>query len=108
MPSTPSVYSLVISRRFAYFRVAKFRVSAVQCHFWGGFDSRQLAMHSEYVVPPFVRACIHQHPMGTVNTSCGSKALGDRRWVLRRYAFEAVVVVSILLMSSEATSEPSS
>jgi hypothetical protein len=42
MPSTPFAYPQVISRRFAYFRVVKFHVSAAHEHFWGGFDSRQL------------------------------------------------------------------
>jgi hypothetical protein len=42
MPSTLSAYPQVISRRFAYFRVVKFRVSTVHDHFWSGFDSRQL------------------------------------------------------------------
>jgi hypothetical protein len=42
MPSTPSPYPQVISRRLASFRVVKFHVSAAHDHFWGGFDSRQL------------------------------------------------------------------
>ena len=42
MPSTPFAYSDVISRRFAYFRVIGFDISAGQCNFCDGFDSRQL------------------------------------------------------------------
>ena len=42
MPSTPPAYPQVISRRFMYFRVVKFRISAGHDDFWGGFDSRQL------------------------------------------------------------------
>src|SRR5262249_36251933 len=42
MPSTPFAYSDVISRRFAYFRVVGFDISAGQCNFCEGFDSRQL------------------------------------------------------------------
>jgi hypothetical protein len=42
MPSTPFAYPQVISRRFAYSRVVKMRISADQRHFRDGFDSRQL------------------------------------------------------------------
>jgi len=42
MPSTPFAYPQVISRRFAYFRVVKMRISAGQRHLCSGFDSRQL------------------------------------------------------------------
>jgi hypothetical protein len=42
MPSTPFTQSHVISRRFAYFRVVNFDISAVQRDFCDGFDSRQL------------------------------------------------------------------
>jgi hypothetical protein len=41
MPSTPSAYPQVISRRSAYFRVVSFDISAAQCDFGDGFDSRQ-------------------------------------------------------------------
>jgi hypothetical protein len=42
MPSTPFAYPQFASRRFAYFRVVKIRVSAGQCHLCAEFDSRQL------------------------------------------------------------------
>jgi hypothetical protein len=43
MPSKPFAYpQVIISRRFAYFRVVKIRVSAAQCHLCAEFDSRQL------------------------------------------------------------------
>ena len=42
MPSTPFAYPQVISRRFAYFRVVRFGVSAGQVDFCAEFDSRQL------------------------------------------------------------------
>jgi hypothetical protein len=42
MPTTPFAYPQVISRRFAYCRVVKMRISAVQADFRDRFDSRQL------------------------------------------------------------------
>src|SRR5277367_189802 len=42
MPSTPSAYPQVVSRRFASSRVPKICISAAQGDFWKGFDSRQL------------------------------------------------------------------
>ena len=42
MPSTPSAYPQVISRRLALFRVVKSSVSAGHRDFRDGFDSRQL------------------------------------------------------------------
>jgi hypothetical protein len=42
MPSTPIAYPQVVSRRFAYFRVVGFDISAGQQDFCDGFDSRQL------------------------------------------------------------------
>ncbi len=41
-PSTPFAYPQVVSRTLASFRAVRFRVSAGQCDFSSGFDSRQL------------------------------------------------------------------
>src|SRR6476620_465756 len=42
MASTPLASPQVLSRRFAYFRVIRISVSAVQADFCAEFDSRQL------------------------------------------------------------------
>jgi len=45
MPSTPSAYLQVVSRRLTSFRVVESHISAVQGIFCDGFDSRQLHSH---------------------------------------------------------------
>jgi hypothetical protein len=64
MPSTPFAYPQVISRRFAYCRVVKMRISADQRHFRDGFDSRQLhrksAGQSDNLEPGFIFISVQQ------------------------------------------------
>jgi hypothetical protein len=72
MPSTPFACSHVVSRRFAYFRVVDFDISAGQRDFCDGFDSRQLhkkECSSEHVL--LEKFGLLGHILGTLSVNKG-------------------------------------
>jgi len=77
-PSTPFAYPQVVSRRFAYFRVVRFDVSAGQRHFCSGFDSRQLHHERPWsgVVPKIIGRLTRHQTAVRVLITAGAGAAG--------------------------------